>query len=350
MKIAFGVCSLGIGHATRSIPVIKGLIKEGHEVVLITYGSAYSLLKREFPDLRIYSLEDYPIRYTEKAHQMIPYFFANSHKIIKTLLRSHRNFLLIDSKENFDMILSDSRYDVFVKNKPSYLIIHQLRIMIKLSLLRGGTMFYNSYMSKYFRKILVPDFENDSLSGAMSHDVRFIDRKRIEYVGVLSSFRSLNLPRDVDVLISISGPEPQRSIFEKIVLNEVNNLKGNVVVTLGNPDSKMKKDGRIKIYSYLPFEERERLMNRAKLIVSRSGYSTIMDMYVIGGKAFFVPTPGQPEQVYLARYLKSSGIAGYATQDSIEIGKIVDESSKYRGFKGGYDVGKTLENIWSVIF
>ncbi len=350
MKIAFGVCSLGIGHATRSIPVIRGLLKEGHNVVLISYGPAYSLLKKEFPYLRIYSLKDYPIRYTEKAYQFIPYLFANSHKIIKTLLDSHRKFLLMDSKENFDIIISDSRYDIFVRNKPSYLIIHQLRIMLKLAILRGGTMFYNSYMTKYFRKIIVPDFEENNLSGEMSHNIRFVDKKRIKYVGVLSSFKSLGIPRDVDVLISISGPEPQRSIFERIILKKVKNLKGKVVVTLGKPDNEIRKDDKIKIYSYLPFEEREKLMNRAKIIVSRSGYSTIMDLYVIGGKAVFVPTPGQPEQIYLAKYLESKSVAGYETQEKLNIVNSIAKARKYRGFRGGYDVEETIKNIWSVIF
>ena len=350
MKIAFGICSLGIGHATRSIPVIKGLIEEGHEVVLISYGQAYYLLKKEFPNLRIYSLADYPIRYTEEAHQLIPYLLANSHKIIKTLLYSHRKFLTIDSKENFDMIISDSRYDIFVRNKPSYLMIHQLRIMLKLGLLRGGTMVYNSYMSKYFRKIIVPDFRNNGLSGDMSHNVKFVDGKKVEYVGVLSPFKNLNLPRNVDVLISISGPEPQRSIFERIVLNEIEDLHGNIVVTLGKPEGRISRDNGIKVYSYLPFEEREKLMNRAKLVISRSGYSTIMDLYVIGGRAFFVPTPGQPEQVYLAKYLESKNLAGYETQNRLKLADTIVKAMRYKGFKGGYDVKKTLENIWRVIF
>ncbi len=350
MKIAFGVCSLGIGHAIRSLPIIRKFDNEGHEVILITYGRAYSLLKREFPHLKIYSLEDYPIKYAEKAHQLIPYIISNSHKIIKTLIDSHRKFLLIDSRENFDLIISDSRYDVFVRNKPSYLIIHQLRIMLNLAFLRGGTMFYNSYMSKYFRKIIVPDFRDNGLSGEMSHNVKFIDPKRIEYVGILTPFRKLNVPKDVDLLISISGPEPQRSIFERKIMNSLNAINGNIVVTLGRPEREEKKEGKIKIYSYLSLEKREELMNRAKLIISRSGYSTIMDLFAIGGRAFFVPTPGQPEQVYLARYLKSKNIAGYQDQENMNLHKMVEEAKKYRGFKGGYDVNRTLENIWRVIF
>ncbi len=349
MKIALGVCSLGIGHATRSAPVIRKLVEEGHEVVVISHGRALSLLKREFPGLKFYDMEDYPIRYTQKAHQFIPLFLKDSRRIIKTMLETHRKFLEIDSRENFDIIISDSRYDVFNRFKPSYLIIHQLRIMLKSAVLRGGTMFYNSYMTKFFTKILVPDFPDGRLSGEMARNLRFIPEEKIEYIGPLSSFRNLKLNRDIDVLISISGPEPQRSIFEDIVLKQVDSLDGKVVVTLGRPEGDRSVESSAEIHYYLPADKREEIMNRAKLIVSRSGYSTIMDMYVIGGKAGFVPTPGQPEQRYLAKYLASQGVAPWMDQEELDLKKLVDLAGNYQGFKGGYDPDESVRKVLEVV-
>ncbi len=349
MKIAFGVCSLGIGHATRSIPLIKALMDEGHEIVIISYDRALALLKREFPQLRFYNLQDYPIRYTQKAHQFLPYFLLNTRKIFKTLFDMHKLFLKIDERENFDIIISDSRYDIFNRFKPSYLIIHQLRIMMKAAVLRGGIMFYNAYMSKYFKKIIVPDFEENGLTGEMSHDLKFIDEEKLKYIGILSPFRHRALNRDVDILISISGPEPQRTIFEERVMGSLSELDGKIVITLGRPEKEEHKRENVEIYSYLSSEKREEIMNRSKLIVSRSGYSTIMDLYAIGGKAMFVPTPGQPEQRYLAQHLQSMGIAGYMFQENFDLLKLVEESERYKGFKGGYDVSKSVENFLRVI-
>ncbi len=347
MKIAFGVCSLGIGHATRSFPVIQKLRNEGHEVVIISHGRALSLLRSEFPDLKFYDLEDYPIRYTEKAHQFFPYLFANSHKIVKSMLENHRQFLRIDDREGFEVIISDSRYDVFNRFKPSYIIIHQLRIMLKLAILRGGVMLYNSYMTKFFRKVLVPDFPDGGLSGEMSHNLRLIDPQNVEYVGVLSSFKKLDLPRDIDALISISGPEPQRTIFENKVMESLDEVEGKVVVTLGRPEKRGSK--RENVYSYVDFNTREELMNRAKVIISRSGYSTIMDMYVTGGKAGFVPTPGQPEQRYLARYLNSQGISATQEQETMSLPELIAEARKMHGFDGGYDVKKSVDKLLEVV-
>ena len=349
MKIAFGICALGIGHVTRSLPIITGLLKEGHEIVVISHGRALSVIKKKFPTLKFYDINDYPVIYTEKAFQFIPYFLANSHKIIHSMLETHRLFLDIDARENFDLIISDSRYDVFNRLKPSFIILHQLRIMLKLALLRGGTMFYNHYMTKFFKKIIVPDFPTDGLSGALSHNLRFIAPERIEYVGPLSSFRHKGSKRDIDLLVSISGPEPQRSIFENKIMNEISDIKGNIVITLGRPEKDIHTIGNTKIYSYLDFKEREDIMNRSKLVISRSGYSTIMDLYTIGGKAMFIPTPGQPEQLYLAKYLHSRGIAGYAMQEDLNLLGLMKRVKDYRGFQGGYDINKSIERVWEVI-
>ncbi len=345
MKIGFGVCSLGIGHATRSSPLITRLIEEGHEVVIISHGRALSLLRKEFPELRTYELEDFPIEYPRKAHQFIPYFFAKSNKILKSMLSAHRIFLKIQEREKFDILVSDSRFDIFHRSRPSFLIIHQLRIMIPM--LSELTMLYNAYMSKYFIKVLVPDFRENSLSGEMSHNFRWVAPDKVEYIGPLSSFRKRELRKDIDVMISISGPEPQRTILEEKVREQLSRLEGNVVVTLGKPESD--ENCGENIYHYLPQNKREEFMNRSKLIISRSGYSTIMDLYAIGGKAMFIPTPGQPEQEYLARYLEKKKIAGYATQDNLDLKELVERAKYYKGFRGNYDTSKSVENFIRVI-
>ncbi len=349
MKIAFGICSLGIGHVTRSLPLIKKLEEEGHEIVLVSYGRAAQMLRKEMGHLKLYQIPDFPIQYPEKAHQFIPYFFMHSNKILSTMLGSHREFVNLHERENFDLIISDSRFDVFHRNVPSFLIIHQLRIMVPLKLLRFGITIYNRYITRFFKRILVPDFRENSLSGEMSHNLRMMEKDKIEYIGPLSPFRHRNMKRDIDVLISISGPEPQRSIFEKRVFESLDSIEGNVVVTLGRPEDGEKRND-VRIFPYLSMEKREEIMNRSKIVISRSGYSTIMDLYVIGGKAMFVPTPGQPEQEYLARYLENTGIAGYTTQDKINLEDMVERAKNYRGFKGNYDVSKSVENAMRVIF
>jgi len=47
MQIIYGVCSWGLGHATRSLPIMRKLISEGHELAIISNGRTLELLKKE---------------------------------------------------------------------------------------------------------------------------------------------------------------------------------------------------------------------------------------------------------------------------------------------------------------
>lgn len=44
-------------------------------------------------------------------------------------------------------------------------------------------------------------------------------------------------------------------------------------------------------------------IERSAFIISRSGYTTIMDLVKLGHPALLIPTPGQTEQEYLAKHL-----------------------------------------------
>jgi len=78
--------------------------------------------------------------------------------------------------------------------------------------------------------------------------------------------------------------------------------------------------------------ELEETILRSKLVVSRSGYSSIMDLEALEAKAFFVPTPGQFEQEYLAERLKHMGIANYIQQNEFSF-KQLSASGIYSGFE-----------------
>ena len=70
----------------------------------------------------------------------------------------------------------------------------------------------------------------------------------------------------------------------------------------------------------------------AKKIICRSGYSTIMDLVVLGKKAFFIPTPGQFEQEYLAQKLDDKKISPFCAQDKFTLDEL-KRVSLYSGFK-----------------
>ena len=66
-RILVAPLNWGLGHATRSIPVINALIEEGFQPVIASDGIALSLLQKEFPELKSYELPSYNISYPKKG-------------------------------------------------------------------------------------------------------------------------------------------------------------------------------------------------------------------------------------------------------------------------------------------
>jgi predicted glycosyltransferase len=70
---------------------------------------------------------------------------------------------------------------------------------------------------------------------------------------------------------------------------------------LNRPATRIKR-GNITIVPSMTDSELVPALLGAQHIIARSGYSTIMDLETLGlmQKAELIPTPGQPEQEYLA--------------------------------------------------
>ena len=88
----------------------------------------------------------------------------------------------------------------------------------------------------------------------------------------------------------------------------------------------------------------EQAFNESSLVLCRSGYTTIMDLAKLEKKAFFIPTPGQYEQIYLAQKLEKEGIAPFALQDEFKI----DDLSKTVNYCGVPSLN-TVRN-WQELF
>jgi uncharacterized protein (TIGR00661 family) len=169
-----------------------------------------------------------------------------------------------------------------------------------------------------FDQVWIPDLkEAPGYAGAMSH-VKSCP-ENVRYAGPLSRFTELDdLPeimdatsKDLNVVAVISGVEPARSAFERRLRELLSELPGNHVMILGKPGAERKTwtEGNVQFFSHLETPEFARTVRRARWIISRGGYSTIMDMAVLGASCIFVPTPGQYEQVVLAKSLSRAGYA-----------------------------------------
>jgi uncharacterized protein (TIGR00661 family) len=362
MNIIYGVCSWGIGHATRSLPIMRKLIDEHNTVTTISSGRALELLEKELGENGSYvDVPDYPMLSAENSRLFIIKSMFYWPLILKGIELGHIKLSKVLRKQHCDLIISDSRYDMYCRKIPSLLISHQMRIMnpFRIKLLDSMIELFNllifkrSILSERFTRVLVPDYKENDLSGDLSHNLRImnrIDEDYVNYVGVLSDLERMPLKKDIDYLISISGAEPQRTFFEEKLLSQVHELEGTVVLTLGKTEKYTKvEENNVVTYSFVTKEKREELMNRAKIVICRSGYSTIMDLGVIGTKALLIPTTGQIEQEYLANYHRRKGTFYSVSQDSINLLVDIQKARRTTGITRDCDVHKTVQNVMDAI-
>lgn len=340
----------GLGHSTRDIPIIEELLRRGHEVTIGTSGNSLVLLKRECPECNFVLFKDYPAPYSSTRF-FLPKFAASIPLLLRALARERKNLEQILSENKYDLIISDNRMGVYSHQIPSYFITHQLRFSLPPYLypLEMLTMPVNSLFHIKFDGVIVPDIDplggQPNLSGKLSRSRLDATNKRAYFAGILTSTRKMKMDLDLDYLIMISGPEPQRTKLEEIIMKQVQKLPGKKAVLLGSPQREGHEDldEHTTVHSYLPTEEKVELMNRARFIIARSGYTTMMEMAELDKKhGLFIPTPGQTEQEYLSRYYARQGWFLSRSQYKLQLPEDVKEAMKYHGFP---QMTKTSENV-----
>ena len=346
----FGVCSWGLGHATRTLPIIRKTIEEGHEVTVVSSGRALSMLKQELgPGPSFARLDDYHPPETLNPSLLALGTLLRFPLYVTAMLHEREFVRRLLEWRRMDVIFSDNRFGFYSRHVPSYFMSHQLRILNPLGakVLEDGTEIYNRYFFDRYAGVLVPDFEEDGLAGRLAHALSIIDKKKLNYIGVLSEFSFHPAVQDVDVFVSISGPEPQRSSFEGLLRKHLDGFDGRVVVSLGKPEDNGRAAPNLK--GYLGREEREELLNRSKIVVARSGYSTLMDLCSLKKRGFLIPTPGQLEQEYLAKHHMESKRFFSVQEKELDFKPQLEEALSFPSPELKFPTEKAVENAVDVI-
>jgi UDP-N-acetylglucosamine transferase subunit ALG13 len=164
---------------------------------------------------------------------------------------------------------------------------------------------------------------------SITGDVSGIDTNPVPkyYLGIISELHSHPNAGKFDAVAVLSGPEPQRTHFEQIVIKQLSALDGQYAVVRGRPDvdEPVKEEGNLVIYPFLSRAELSSLLNETEIIISRSGYTTLMDLANTRHKAILCPTPGQYEQIYLADRLDHLGQCVYVRQDHLDLEKALQD-------------------------
>ncbi len=328
--VLFACMDWGLGHATRSVPLIRQLSREGNEVILASAGRASDFLKAYFPELQVVAKPTYNIRYSSRMPLTLT-MLAQSVAIFKVIEEEKKWTEEIVKKHKIEAIFSDNCYGVFHPQVHSTLITHQL--MLKSPrLLRMSESFLHQQILKWvasFDQCLVPDVEgSENLSGDLSH--LYPLPPNTHFIGAQSRFQcetdTRQFDEDIEVSAIISGPEPQRTILEEKIKSLLKKRQTLSVIIRGIPGNNDRtKVGNIIFYNHISDEDFRGLMEKSKLVVCRSGYSSIMDLFVLTKKALLIPTPGQTEQEYLGSYLASKGLFNTVAQKDFTM-QSIDES------------------------
>ena len=296
----------GLGHTTRCIPIIQELLHQDFIVLLTAEGDSAHLLRKEFPSLTILSLKGYKISYSKTKSFFKLKLFGQIPKILKAIKLEHIWLKQIIKEHKIDIVVSDNRYGLYNINIKSIFITHQLAI-------ETGNAFTNWLVQKLnyrqinkFDECWIPDEEAPfDLAGKLSHP-KEMPVNLTKYIGILSRFKKETAEKNIDLLVLISGPEPQRTAFENMMLLQMTKVSFKMVLVRGLPgvaNKLINENTALQIYDHLPAIELSRLIQSSKIVIARSGYSTIMDLIALQQTAVLIPTPGQTEQEYLAEYL-----------------------------------------------
>lgn len=339
------ICPLnwGLGHATRCVPIINALLVRNCRVVVAADGPALDFLQKEFRQTSFIRFQGKTIRYNQKGSlafrlllqtPMLLWSGIQEHFVLKRLIK----------QTGASLVISDNRYGLWSNKARTVFITHQLFIQAPGGLKWIEPLLWQitRFFLKKYNHCWVPDFpEAPGLSGLLSHKLHV---PRITFVGPLSRFHSLSdnafrnpLPNNFPghfILCILSGPEPQRSSFERLLKYQFEKASLPAVFVLGKPGNNLRHgSGNIFFIDHAASEEFAWLIKNASLVICRSGYSTLMDLSVFGKKALLVPTPGQTEQEYLGQMLLNSGMAYSVSQSNFNLEKDIVHANNFSGIK-----------------
>ena len=367
MEVLFAISSLGLGHVTRCIPIIDEFLNKDYNVTIICHGNSLKYLKNKYQDeVNYYDFEDYPKFMRGKGDiDYIPNLIIDS-KRLKDVINSERKFLdtLLKNKK-YDLIFSDGRYGFYSKSIPSFMLSHQIKILLPLTLkpFEKIVMKKNIKLLKNFNKVIIPDVNQDeNLSGKMSHGLMKYSRKK-KFVGLLSSLYDLktnyeiensklrDIVNDLEFLFIMGGYLlEKRPDFIKQSEEQLKKINKKTVIVTGDVKKQRPEfltENVVKI-PYIMGDLKKLMFKNANHIIGRTGYTTVMDLVQCNKKGYLIPTPGQTEQEYLGKYLKENNYFYTSTQDEINIEKYLENVENYKVPKL-HKTKKSVKNIMRII-
>jgi uncharacterized protein (TIGR00661 family) len=356
-KVFIAPLNWGLGHATRLLPLVRKFLDQNYTVFIGASDRSKEILKKEVKDCVFLDFPEYPIKYPRTRFFVTRFMLLIFPMMLIAMRREHKRLKELHKKYQFQIVISDNRFSLALKGVPSYLISHQLRYILPwpIKYTESLSEYFNFFHFRKYDKIIVPDVETDpTLTGQLSHNMRYLARNKLYYAGIFSDVVKIDNRKNesVNYLVIVSGPEPQRTYFEELIFRQVHVLKGQVIVALGIPEKKFTiKMGNAIFYTYLNRDEMSYYLNNANFIISRPGYTTVMEMVEFGKRGLFVPTPGQVEQEYLAKHFMEMGWCHMVKQHKCDLETAEKKAQTYPGFPKNFTkISENVDRMFDNIF
>jgi UDP:flavonoid glycosyltransferase YjiC (YdhE family) len=324
------ICPLewGLGHAARMIPVARKLQEMNHNIIVASGEEHLSLFQNEVPGLLYIQFPGFKPGYSRFLPQWAAMFFKIP-LLLYHIFREHYRLKKIIDEHAIDIVISDNRFGLWNRKVTTVYVTHMPLIPFPkpfgfLEII--GILIHRSVIKKY-SLCFIPDLPGDlNVSGRLSHGIKLPDNVR--FIGILSRF---NIPHESSEkaqkpfyhnTVILSGPEPQRGILKQKLIAILKDKEAPTVMLEGKPATKNESNrtGNIIFYNNLPSSEMELIITSSESIITRSGYTTIMELISLNCSALLIPTPGQTEQEYLAEYLSEKGWFSTMPQREIRVG------------------------------
>lgn len=334
-KILITPLDWGAGHTTRCIPLVAHLLQNGHKPIVAGNEAQMAIIDQYFNGSidTIYT-PGYNVIYSGLNKVAQAGLLLQTPRLLKTIGQENIRLKEIVKKLRPDGIISDNRYGMYHARVPSVIMTHQLRIQSGLGNAVDNILqrMHYKYLNKFGATWVVDTEASPGLAGTLSHPTAMPDSYK--YIGLLSRFACMvtgNQKEDGPILVLISGPEPQRTEFSKMLWQQVLKHPGPVMFAEGSETV----TGPATIPAHISYHKRidgpmlaETLMN-ASIVVCRSGYSTLMDLSAINKHAIVIPTPGQTEQQYLGTKLHERGIFYSTHQKGFDLPRALKEAAAF---------------------
>lgn len=322
----------GLGHATRCISIIAFLKKLGYKVMIAASGNTKHLLQKEFPEISFIELRGYDITYGKSRWTLPLRVITQIPKIVSIIWYEHKWLQKIIDEFGIDLVISDNRYGLYSKKIFCVFITHQLRIKSAIPFTEKILQLNNYYHIKKFNYCWIPDSANqNNVSGEMAHPIKMPKIKTF-YIGLLSRFKkNQSIKIKYNYCIVLSGPEPQRTILEKMILKNIETINGTILLVRGLPNSEgvIASASNVEIKNYLPGNQLQQAFWQSDFIISRSGYTTVMEILSLQKKSILIATPGQTEQEYLSKIVQEKKLCFTISQRNLNLKTAIEQAKLF---------------------